>query len=107
MTTTAVGSATTAVGNTVRLVASNETTSRTVQRAALQPDEQATMGAGHTEQTILNYASENNMTVTAVAASRPICADFAAAICKAGLNQQVRGSICLYIQSLIIRVSDH
>jgi len=41
-------------------------------------------GKGHAEVTILNHAATNGMTVNAVAASRPICADCAVAIGNAG-----------------------
>ena len=41
-------------------------------------------GKGHAETTILNHAAANGMTVNAVAASRPICANCAAAIKNAG-----------------------
>jgi|GEM_PF-2390745 len=84
MNTTAVASATTAEGNGVTLVASNEIKLRPAQRAALQPGEVAVTGKGHAETTILNYASANGMQVNAVAASRPICANCATAINNAG-----------------------
>lgn len=83
-TTTAVASATTAEGKTATLVASSEKTLRPAQIAALKPGETAVTGAGHAEATILKYAGANNMTVTAVAASRPICAGCATAINNAG-----------------------
>jgi hypothetical protein len=82
--TTAVASATTAEGNNVTLVASNEKNLRPVQRAALQPGEIAVSGKGHAETTILNHASANGMQVNAVAASRPICPSCATAINNSG-----------------------
>jgi RHS repeat-associated protein len=97
-TTTAVASATTSEGKNVTLVASSEKNLRPVQRAALQPGEQAVSGKGHAEQTIINHANANGMTVTKVAASRRICTNCAAAITNAGaqpaseikkLNQQL------------------
>lgn len=83
-TTTAVASATNAEGNAVTLVASSEKNLRPAQRAALQPGEVAVSGKGHAEQTIINHANANGMTVNAVAASRPICAGCATAINNAG-----------------------
>jgi hypothetical protein len=82
--TTAVASATTSDGKTVTLVGSNETRLRGPQIAALKPGEIPVEGKGHAEITILNHAAANDMTVTAVAASRPICANCAAAIANAG-----------------------
>jgi hypothetical protein len=83
-TTTAVASATTPEGNNVTLVASSEKNLRPVQRAALQPGEVAVSGKGHAEQTIINHANANGMTVTQIAASRPICAGCATSISNAG-----------------------
>jgi RHS repeat-associated protein len=83
-TTTAVASATTAEGNGVTLVASSEKNLRLAQINVLQPGEIPVSGTGHAETTILNYASQNNMTVTSVAASRPICPSCAVAISNAG-----------------------
>jgi len=83
-TTTAVAAATTQEGNAVTLVASSEINLRPVQRAALQPGEVAVSGKGHAEQTIINHANANGMTVNAVAASRPICTGCATAINNAG-----------------------
>jgi RHS repeat-associated protein len=83
-TTTAVASATTAEGTNVTLVGSSEKNLRPAQIAALQPGEIPVSGVGHAEVTILNHASNNNMTVTAVAASRPICPNCATAISNAG-----------------------
>jgi hypothetical protein len=83
-TTTAVASAATAEGNSVTLVGSSEVRLRPVQRAMLSPGEVAVSGQGHAEVTLLNYAQTNNMTVNAVAASRPICPGCAVAINNAG-----------------------
>ncbi|WP_162946178.1 DUF6443 domain-containing protein [Chitinophaga barathri] len=83
-TTTAVASATTAEGNSVTLVGSSEARLRPAQRAALNPGEIAVSGQGHAEVTVLNYAQANSMTVSAVAASRPICPGCAVAINNAG-----------------------
>lgn len=82
--TTAIASATSAEGNAVTLVASNEKKLRPAQRAILQEGEVAVSGVGHAEQTIINHANANGMTVNAVAASRPICANCATAINNAG-----------------------
>ena len=41
-------------------------------------------GEGHAETTILNHAKANGMSVSAVAASRPICGECATAIYNAG-----------------------
>jgi hypothetical protein len=70
-TTTAVGAATTAEGESVTLVGFSEDNLRTQQRAALKPGEIAVSGKGHAETTILNYAEKNNIKVHAVGASRP------------------------------------
>ena len=83
-TTTAVASATTAEGKDVILVASSEKNLRPAQRAALKDGEIAVSGPGHAEQTIINHAEKNGMTVKEVAASRPICSSCAAAINNAG-----------------------
>ena len=83
-TTTAVASATTSEGNNVTLVASSEPKLRTPQIQALKSGEMAVEGKGHAEVTILNHASANGMSVNAVAASRPICANCATAINNAG-----------------------
>jgi RHS repeat-associated protein len=83
-TTTAVGSATTAEGNSLTLVASSEKSLRPVQRAALKSGEVAVSGVGHAEQTIINHANANGMTVTQIAASRPICSNCATAISNSG-----------------------
>lgn len=82
--TTAVASATSPQGDAVTLVASNEKYLRKAQRAVLQPGEIAVTGKGHAEQTIINHANANGITVNAVAASRPICAGCATAINEAG-----------------------
>jgi RHS repeat-associated protein len=82
--TTAVASATTSDGKSVTLVGSNENKLRGPQIAALKPGEIPVEGKGHAETTILNHAAANGMTVNAVAASRPICANCAAAISNAG-----------------------
>ncbi len=84
MNTTAVASATTQEGDNVILVGSNERRLRTAQRQILKQSETAVEGEGHAEATILNHASANNMQVTAVAASRPICSNCATAIQNAG-----------------------
>ena len=83
-TTTAVASATTADGKSVRLVASSEKNLRPAQRAALQPGEIAVSGKGHAEATIVNHANTNGMTVHSVAASRPICSGCATTIQNTG-----------------------
>ena len=83
-TTTAVASGTTADGNTVTLVSSSEVHLRTAQKNMLKPGEIAVSGKGHAETTILDYALANNITVDAVAASRPICSNCATAITNAG-----------------------
>ncbi|PSL42225.1 RHS repeat-associated protein, partial [Chitinophaga niastensis] len=83
-TTTAVANATTAEGNTITLVGSSEVNLRPAQKSVLNPGEIAVSGKGHAETTILNYAQANNITVNAVAASRPICPGCAAAINNAG-----------------------
>ena len=83
-TTTAVASATTTEGASTTLVAFSEVSLRPAQRAALKPGEVAVSGKGHAEVTILNYAQQNGITVTAVAASRPICSSCATAIQNSG-----------------------
>jgi RHS repeat-associated protein len=83
-TTTAVADATTAGGDSVRLVASSEMKLRPAQMDALQPGEVAVSGPGHAEQTIMNHADQNGMQVQAVAASRPICSNCQKAIIGGG-----------------------
>ncbi len=75
MRTTAVGTVTNADGTTQTLVSSSRATFTPAQRAALQPGETAVSGAGgvHEEQKILNAASANGQTPTAIAPSRPPC----------------------------------
>ncbi|MEE1947241.1 DUF6443 domain-containing protein [Pedobacter sp. KR3-3] len=72
-TTIAVGSATDAAGNPVTIVGSSEVNLRAQQLKALKPGEVAASGIGHAEVTVMNYAKANNMTVTNIGASRPIC----------------------------------
>jgi RHS repeat-associated protein len=83
-TVVATASVTNADGTPGILVGSSEPNLRPVQRAALQPGETPVSGTGHAETTVLDHAAANGMTVHAVAASRPICANCAAAISNAG-----------------------
>jgi RHS repeat-associated protein len=83
-TTTAVGAVTTSEGESATLVASSEKKLRPAQIDALKPGEVPVTGKGHAEQTIINHANNNGMTVKAVAASRPICSNCANAISNAG-----------------------
>ncbi|WP_341836417.1 RHS repeat-associated core domain-containing protein [Chitinophaga pollutisoli] len=82
-TTTAVGEAVDGAGNTKYLVGSSEERLRPAQRGVLRSNEIAVKGKGHAETTILDYASQNNLKVNSIAASRPICAG-----CEAALRSQ-------------------
>ncbi len=84
-TTIAVGNATTASGDAVRIVGSSENRLRPVQRAMLNAGEVGATGPGHAEVTVLNYAKANGMTVQSVAASRPICPSCATSLQGAGV----------------------
>ena len=83
-TTTAVAEVENPDGTTTRLVGSSENSLRKAQRDALQPGETPVSGPGHAEETVINAAKQNNQTVKAVAASRPICPSCAAKINEAG-----------------------
>ncbi|WP_202923360.1 RHS repeat domain-containing protein [Pontibacter pudoricolor] len=85
-TTIAVGEAKTAEGAAVRIVGSSEKRLRPAQRALLSSNEVEAVGQGHAETTILNYANQNNMNVTSIGASRPICDNCATAIKGAGVT---------------------
>jgi RHS repeat-associated protein len=75
--TTAVGTAQTEEGAVTTLVASSENALRPAQINSLKPGEVAVSGEGHAETTIMNYASANKMTVTAIGTNRPVCANCA------------------------------
>jgi hypothetical protein len=85
-TTIAVGAATTAAGDAVRIVGSSENKLRPMQRAMLNAGEVGATGSGHAEVTVLNYAKSNGMTVQSVAASRPICPSCASSLQSAGVT---------------------
>jgi hypothetical protein len=85
-TTIAVGNATTAAGDAVRIVGSSENKLRPMQRAMLKAGEVGATGPGHAEVTVLNYAQANGMTVQSVAASRPICPSCATSLQGAGVT---------------------
>jgi len=110
-TTTAAARAIASDGNPVTLVASSEYSLRPAQRAGLNPGEIAVSGQGHAEQTILNHAAANGMTVNQIAASRPICANCATAINNAGATAttplkeySVKAVTDSYVKPLIINL---
>jgi RHS repeat-associated protein len=83
-TTIAVANATTTEGTPIQIVGSSEKYLRKPQRAMLKPDEVAASGYGHAETTVLNFAASNGMSVSEIAASRPICPNCATMITDFG-----------------------
>jgi hypothetical protein len=88
-----VGTGVTQDGKQVTMVASSNARLNPAQRAALNSSETAVsnkiLGVKsdvkiHAEQKITTYAEQNNITVKAIAASRPICPGCATAINNAG-----------------------
>lgn len=85
-TTVAVATATDEAGNSVSLVGSSERRLRPAQRDALNNGEVEVVGSGHAETTILRHANENNLTVTEMAASRPICEECYGSLINQGVK---------------------
>jgi RHS repeat-associated protein len=73
LSTTAVAKAKDANGQTHTLVASSRERLTPAQRKVLKKNEIEVKGKGHAETTIVNHADKNNLKVTQIAASRPVC----------------------------------
>jgi RHS repeat-associated protein len=99
MSTTAVGQGTTVSGESVTMVASSKARLSPAQRAVLKPGEipikNKILGVKsivkiHAEQKITLYANKNNITLSAIAPSRPACPSCVIAINESGAQLQGR-----------------
>lgn len=84
MLTTAIADVISSSGTARKLVGSSRRTLNPAQRAALKLGEVPVSGSGHAEITVLNAAKLRGLAVTAVASSRPMCAQCRKAVESAG-----------------------